>query len=526
MSERAVIYGRASRDPNATGASVTKQIERGREWCSREDVAVVAEHRDDNRSASRGARERPGYAQVRALVEKGAVDLLVLWEASRSTRDLEEFTSLINMCVDRGVALVVSGARYDPASVEEWLPLILQGVMAEAEARRIKKRNQDSVDTNARRGTPHGRVPYGYRRVYDPRTGALVDQTPFVQVDGTGEPVRDGTGALVPVLPKSPMPMAFSPEAQVLHDAARDVLAGVTLRQICRDLTARGVPTPRKPRAVTLAENPAGVVTQWEPATLRQLLLNATIAGRRIHRKRDVGEASWAPIVEYNTWLRLHAYMKNPERLTVAAPRGPAPRHLLSGIAKCGECEGRLKAATNLSRMPVAYVCRIEGCMRVTCSGARADERVEAVVVALLERPGFRGALTAAQRRREQAAADSPDVSALIAAKEAELAEVHALRDADGLTLTAYAAETKRIETAIKALREREVPAGAPLAVRRLLSAETLRAGWDDTDLMGRREILRLLLDVKVRRAVKVGRVFDPDRIEVRPSAFLREVAG
>src|SRR5205823_5765602 len=34
---------------------------------------------------------------------------------------------------------------------------------------------------------------------------------------------------------------------------------------------------PRKPRNKTLAENPTGIVTVWEPSTLRQLLLNPTI---------------------------------------------------------------------------------------------------------------------------------------------------------------------------------------------------------------------------------------------------------
>lgn len=499
MAERGIIYGRASRDPRGGGTSVTKQLERGRDFAKREKMQVIAEIRDDNKSASRGSREREGFAEVRGLIERGQADLLILWEVSRSSRDLEEFMGLVNACSDQGLEIAVSGTRYDPSKVNDWLPLAFQGVMAEAEARRIKQRNIDSVETNAMRGTPHGRIPYGFRRVYDPKTGVLINQTPYDEHD----------------------PSRLSPEAQVISDAVHALLHGVTLRQICRELNARRLPTPRRPRKKTLEENPRGVVTAWEPSTLRQLLLNPTVAGRRVHRGEDIGPAAWDPIVEYGTWLRLRNYLKDPSRLTVSNPRGPAPRHLLSGIAQCGECGARMKAATNISRIPRAYTCRTEGCMRVTATADRVDERVEAVLMALFERTDFQRALADAHERRATGATKGPDVASLIADKEAELSTVEKLRDANELTLRAYAAETKRIEDAIEHLRGQQAARVSSPALRRLVTAATLQHGWNSADLIDRREVVRLLLDVKIKRAVVRGRNFDPRRVEVRPSAFL-----
>lgn len=501
MAERGVVYGRASRDPRGGGTSVTKQLERGRDFAKREGVEVVAEIRDDNKSASRGSRERSGFAEVSGLIQRREVELLILWEVSRSSRDLEEFMRLVNACADNGLSIVVSGTRYDPSTVNDWLPLAFQGVMAEAEARRIKKRNIDSVETNAGRGTPHGRIPYGYRRIYDPRSGVLVMQTPYDKDD----------------------PDALTAQAQILADAVHAVLDGVTLRQICRDLNARGVPTPRKPRVHTLAENPRGIVTAWEPSTLRQLLLNPTIAGRRVHRGEDIGAAAWEPIVNYGTWLRLRNYLKDPSRLTVSNPRGPAPRHLLSGIALCGECGARMKAATNMSRIPRAYTCRTEGCMRVTATADRVDERVEAVLKALFERPDFQRALAGAHRRRETAAARGPDVSSLISESEAEFEAVDKLREEGELTLRAYAAETKRIEETIRHLRGQQAAAVSSPALRRLLTSATLQEGWKNAELMDRREVVRLLFRVEIRRATTRGRTFDPRRVEVSPSLFLMD---
>ncbi|HSK57196.1 MAG TPA: recombinase family protein [Jiangellales bacterium] len=478
---------------------MTKQLERGRAFAKRENVQVIAEIRDDNKSASRGSRERAGFADVCGLIERREADLLILWEVSRSSRDLEEFMGLVNACSDNGLEIAVSGTRYDPSKVNDWLPLAFQGVMAEAEARRIKQRNIDSVETNARRGTPHGRIPYGYRRVYDPKTGVLINQTPHDEDD----------------------PSRLSAEAQVIADAVHAVLEGVTLRQICRDLNSRGVPTPRKPREKTLAENPSGIVTVWEPSTLRQLLLNPTIAGRRVHRGEDVGPSAWDPIVEYGTWLRLRNYLKDPSRLTVSNPRGRGPRHLLSGIAQCGECGARMKGATNMSRMPRAYTCRTEGCMKVTATADRVDERVEAVLMALFARPDFQAALADAHKRRETAATEGPDVASRIAEKEVELDVVEKLREAGEMTLRAYAAETKRIEDAIERLRNQQAANVSSPALRRLLSAATLQDGWKKADLLDRREVVRLLLDVTIKRATVRGRKFDVRRVEVRPSQFL-----
>jgi len=441
---------------------------------------------------------------VLRLVRMHAGEILIVWEASRSARDLEAFVSLRKACRDSGVAYAYKGRRYDLSQSDDAFRASLDALLAEREATDIRDRNLRTVRRNAENGRPHGRVPYGYRRVYDESSGALIGQTPY----------REGSKVLLK-------------EAQVLHDAVHALLNGVTLRQICRDLNARGVPSPRTPRKVTLEQNPAGVVTWWEQSTLRQLLKNPTIAGRRVHRGEDIGPAAWDPIIDYGTWLRLRNLLDDPSRLTVTNPRGPAPRHLLSGIAKCGECDARMKAATNLSRMPRAYTCRTEGCMKVTVTADRVDERVEAVVLALFARPDFRAALSSAYRRREEAADSGPDVASLIAEKETELAEVEALREEGVLTLRAYAAETKRIETAIEALRSQEIAVVTSPAIRRLLAAATLEKGWEDAGLGDRREIVRTLLRVTVKRATVKGRRFDPDRLVVEPSSFLRaEVVG
>ncbi len=502
--ESALSYGSASRDPKRRGASVDTQLRENERWASANGVTISRTIRDDDRSASAyRKREREGFEDALSLIRSRAVDLVLVWEMSRASRDLEDYVRLRSACHEADVHLVYKGRRFDLGRADDRLSTGLDALLAERESNDIRERNLRTVAANAESRRPHGRVPYGYRRVYDPGTGALILQTPFAEDDS----------------------YALLPEGQVLLDAAQALLAGATLRGICRHLNARGVPTPRKPRRETVEHNPAGIVSVWEPSTLRQLLRNPTIAGRRVYRGEDIGQADWDPVVDYGLWLRLKSLLDDPRRSSVTVPRGPVPRHLLSGIAFCGECRARMKAATNLSRLPRAYVCRNEGCMRVTVSADRVDERIEEVLIALLERPDFQAALAGAQRRRETTVTSGPDISSLIAEKELELDEVERLREADALTLRAYAAETKRIEVALEQLRNQQVASVASPALRRLLGAATLVDGWKNATLLDQREVVRLMLQVTIKRAVVRGRKFDVGRVVVEPSALVRQEA-
>lgn len=527
MAERGLIYGRASRDPKHRGTSVDDQIRECQAWADANGVDAVRVIPDDNRSASASAkRRREGFDTVLELINAGGVDTLIVWEASRASRDMDVFVELRGACRAAGVDLSYKGRRFDLALTNDSFTATLDVLLAERDASEIRDRNMRTVRRNAELKRPHGRLPYGYQRVYDPSTGALLDQTPFVLADEAGEPVPGAAGELVPVLPHADRPVTLSPEARVIADAARDVLAGKSLRKIVKVLNEIGVPSPRRPNQKTLENNPDGIVSRWTPESLRQRLMNPTIAGRRVHQGKDIGQATWAPIIDHGTWLTLHATLSDPSRTTIAVPRGPEPRHLLSGIARCGECGARLKARTNLSRMPRAYCCLHEGCRRVTVTAPKVDELVEAALRGLFDSPGFRDDLAAAYREQNEQADTGTNVPAQIGALEAERDELEQLRAQDMMTMRAYTVEDKRIEDAINRLREQQVAPVTSAALRRIFDASSFTAGWEDADLFDRREIVQILLSVTVDRATTRGRVFDFSRVRLAPSDFLFESWG
>jgi site-specific DNA recombinase len=501
MAERGLIYGRASVDPHHIGNSVSDQIRECRAWAEANGVDVARVVRDDNRSASRTAkREREGFATVLDLIERRAVDILIVWEASRASRNMDTFVELRTACRDAGVALSYKGRRFDLSVTNDAFSATLDALLAEREAGDIRDRNIRTVRRNAEQGRPHGRLPYGYRRRYDPATGVLTEQTPF------GE---DGE---------------LLPEAKVIVEAARAVLRGASLRSICMDLNARGVPFPRKPNRRTQETNPAGAVTVWHPNSLRQRLINPTIAGRRVHRGEDIGPADWPPILEYGDFLKVRAVLTDPSRQPPGTPTGHEPRHLLSSIARCAECGALLK--TRLARPGTRnrrlYLCQKEGCRKASITAAHVDEMIEALLAALFADPGFRGSLTAAYARREGARTDAGEPAVAIARLEDEQAELDALRAEGAISLRAYAAEDMRINDAIEQLKERQVSSVTSRAVRDILVVESFGEAWASAGLLDKREIIGALLDIRIHRsASNTGQRFDFDRVEVQPSKFL-----
>jgi hypothetical protein len=135
-------------------------------------------------------------------------------------------------------------------------------------------------------------------------------------------------------------------EAAVIRECAARMLSGESLASICRDLADRGITTSGGKR--------------WLPTTVRQLLVSGRISGRREHIPRSSGQtirpitgeivadAVWPAIIAPADSDRLRAQLTDPSRRKYSAANGR--RYLLSGILRCGLCQGgmvgRPKAGT------------------------------------------------------------------------------------------------------------------------------------------------------------------------------------
>lgn len=475
---RAALYGRKSTtDAARPGKSVSDQLREARAEAKRRGYVVAAEYADDGVSASRhGRKPRPGFAALLAGIEAGDVDVVVLAEQSRATRRLSTLGALIELCADSGVRLVIGGRDVDPSDSSDQLMLGITGAVDVAESERARARTKRGMRGAAEAGRQHGKLAYGYARTYDPTSGALL------RVD---------------VVPD---------EAAVVRELVDGVLSGRSLYSLSRELTERGVPVPRD--AVALRQGRESSGAKWNGTSIRRVASNPLYAGLRVHLGEVVGDGDWPAIVTRSEHEAVAAIFAAPQRRR-REERPGAVKHLLSGIATCGVCGGRLRVLRNRGRYS-SYVCHDRWC--VSRQQAGTEQLVVDVVLGLVARPGFVEAVAAA----------SDDSGARLAVERVE--QLRARRDSvrasivDGMLGVDDGAAILRELSAELDDAERAVHRIAmPRRATDVVPAD-LAERWDELDVAVRREIVAALVTVELLPTRKSSR-FDPASVRVTPRA-------
>ena len=388
------------------------------------------------------------------------MDVIVVWEPSRATRDRMVWSALAATCQERGVKVGINGRLYDMDDPDDAFQLDLFFALAVRESGTTRKRVLRSTKAAAAAGRPHGKMLYGYARTY--REG------------------RSGPELVAQVIDEA--------KAAVVREAARRVVAGESLGRIAKDFDARNIPTPRGgPR--------------WDGTQIKRLCINPGYIGKRVHQGKVTADALWPAILDERTFYTCVSRLTDPARQTNA---GRSARHLLSGVAVCGVCEGRMHVQKN--RTHYAYICTTG--FHVSRERERLEGYIEEVVLARLAMPELADLL-----------ADDDDADSIAAANEA--AELKARLDAfydeaaeGGLTPAALARIEARLVPQIEAAEKR---------TRRQHTSPLLAAvagpdpsgRWNELAIEVKREVIRALCSVRVLTTSRGQRTFDEDRIEI-----------
>lgn len=439
---RAGLYTRVSSDPTGRARSVAEQEAEARAWCDREGWTIGRVYVDNDRSASRHARkQRPDYQQLVTDVSAGKLDVLVAWEASRFTRDLIAYTKLRDLCAKHNILYAYSGRTYDLTRTDDRFATALDAILAEREADATRDRVLRAVRANAEKGQPHGKLLYGYRREHHPDTGRMIRQVP----DETTAPI--------------------------VREIARRAAAHESLKAIARDLNARGIPAPRG--------------GPWVDTQIRRVALNPGYAGYRVHRGQIIGPAAWPPLVDETTFRRCQAVLTEPGRST---QREGAHRWLLSGLLRCGRCQGRrLYVLRNRGTWP-HYTCR--DCFRLSIAAHSADEYVTELVLARLAR--------ADEVWNTPTTDEATQAWADVEALRARLAGfVDAAAEGDITPAALGKIEAKLTERIVVA--ERRARALSAPSVLADVDPAHVRRQWQGWDTAKRRRVISVLVDLEVR---------------------------
>ncbi|WP_137802890.1 recombinase family protein [Kocuria sp. 2SI] len=479
-----ILYGRASQDRQKRMRSIDGQITDMVTWCSHFDWRPDAVIRDADRSASQWRRrEREGFDQAMALIESGKYGGFATWEPSRAGRDMEIYVQLRKACQRAGVLYLTHSRICDFSRSDDTFMMGIEFLRAEADANTMRERQLRTVKINADKGRPHGRLPYGYRRVYDQHTGVLLRQEPDPH-----------TG-------------------QIVRDAAREVLAGKSMYSIAMRMQDAGEPTPKEP----WVENPRG----WDTYTVRQVLQNPTIAGKRVYRGEVIGEAQWEPLISWEDFQKIQRLFADPAR-RVKGGGGMAAKTLMVHIARCHYCGRPLKRATlrRKNKKPaVKYQCQFRGCYKTMISQPGLDAYVEQVVLEWFQNPANLGRLTGDHDGDWLKAADAAEQRrAALQARLDEAIDQYATGSLNLDTLTKLEAALRpQIAEAEQAL----IPPVTDERVRALVTAEDVPAAWAALPLAERRKIIKAAFNVRIRQTQNRGQnSFEVERVLIEPRAL------
>lgn len=328
----AAIYVRISEDREGARLGVKRQEEDCRALADRLGWEVFAVYEDNDLSAYSG-KPRPGYRRLMEDLDHGDVSAVIAWHPDRLHRrpaELEEFIDLIER---REVAVAtVQAGELDLATPSGRLVARQLGSVARYESEHKAERVRRALAQRRQAGVPHGgRRVYGYQ----------------------------GT-TIVP------------DEAEHITWAVERLCRGAAWNVVVRGLGERG--------SATINGQP------WDRSGLKKLLTNPRLRGALTYRGQVMRRGAWPAIISEQQWALLQS------RIRPAKP-GPSgkPRHLLSGILRCGKCglglvrgPGRTIRGTTV---PSTYHCAPapggirRGCGGITILQPNADKAVTAIVL-------------------------------------------------------------------------------------------------------------------------------------------------
>jgi DNA invertase Pin-like site-specific DNA recombinase len=451
---KAAIYLRQSLDKTGEALAISRQREACLKLCAEKGWEAV-EYADNDISASTG-KPRPAYVQLLADIDSGAVGAVVCWDLDRLHRRPIELEQFIDLADAKHTALATVTGEVDLSTHNGRLYARIKGAVARGEMEQKSERQKLATRQKAEMGKAHstGRA-FGYK--------------------------TNGT--------------LNTKEANAIRAAYKAMLAGASLYHIAAQWNERGLTSTRG--------------NQWTGRTVRQVLINGRYAGLRFHLGELVTDSSgqpvttpWPAVVERETWEQTRALLNDSARFT---GKSTARKHLLTGLAICGECGHGMGSMSRKSGKGSGYICKT--CFSVSRTMAPTDEFVINVIATLLARPD--AAVVLAKPR--------PDVSGLteeVNRLRARIAQAESDYDEGLIDARRMKAAIERANARLAEVDVKLLSANANRALDGLVGKADARDRFLALSLDRQRKVIDTLAVVTIHKA-KRGSRFDHRLIQI-----------
>lgn len=315
---KSVLYCRVSSTVQREQGTIASQRDALVAYANQQGWSIVSIEEDDGLSGNIEPWRRPAMGRVLGMVEDGSVDVVLVIDVDRISRDDDniDFPTVRKVLVEAGVKLATPRGLFDLESPEQRLFQDVLSALAGYERHKIRERMVRGRRAALVRGTirPTARLPTGYAWDADAKRVVLDE-----------------------------------------HDAAlvREVFRLFAeekkgLRSVVLDLKARGLRTHRtyKGNHIFLA-----------PATVHGILVNtAYYTGQYRPGYAWNPELTWTVpvIVDAETWHKanaLYGRVNQPKHREVRYP------FLLRGLVRCLGCGRKARAHTIRTQDLAYYVC-------------------------------------------------------------------------------------------------------------------------------------------------------------------------
>jgi site-specific DNA recombinase len=416
---------------------------------------VAKLYKDNDISAFRG-KWRPAYQAMLDDVKNGQVDGILCWHNDRLHRHQRELEDFIEL-VDQSAIPVqsVTAGIFNLSDASGRMTARILGAVARQESEHKAERQRAKHDELAAQGSPSGGTrPFGLT---------------VVKHGTDGRSYRE----------------EVPEEADAIREAARDIIAGTSVREICRRWEAEGL---RGTRGARLS-----------PQVVNGIMTSEWVAGRRAGKL-----AQWPAVLDEETWRLVGAVIKSqgdgPE-----LPSGTAQRHSYVRVVR-----PLLLSRPKAGGKP-AYICGADlgGCGKIRVLAADFEQDV-------LERLFDR--IDPEQLRDHQPADDgTAKAMAEMARLEGVKTRLAELAGTGELDLTEFRAAKATNDRAMQALRETLARSAEDEAMQRARAeAVDLPDKWDDLGIEDRRRVVQALADrIEVGPAVKGRNFYAPERVKV-----------